>query len=74
MAKKKLTPIMGKGAGVKELEHCPSVWHVELTPKELAQLIQDPVGTSQVLGFKERIRAVHIVLPDRPMMARARYC
>lgn len=60
----KFTPIMGIGSEVRELEHCPPAFHVELTPEELGQLIQDPGAGRARLGLDEGIRSIHILLPQ----------
>jgi hypothetical protein len=59
----KLIQIMGRGCGVKELEHCPPSYHFELTHAELSELILDPVGTGRRIGLAHPVRAV-FVQPD----------
>jgi len=56
----KVTPIMGPGAGNKELEKCPPSFHVELTEAELVQALRDPAGTAKKLGMESPIESVHI--------------
>lgn len=73
----KVTPIMGKGSGIKELEHCPDSYHFELTADELTEAIQDPDAAARRLGVDAGIRSIHITLPlgDLSVAAgRRKYC
>ncbi len=56
----KLKQIMGSGCGVKELEHCPPVFHFELTRQELNRLLQDPDTTARLMGMEPGISSIEV--------------
>ena len=57
----KLTKILGSGCGVKELESCPSAFHIELTQDELHELILFPDATAKRLGLEGSVRNVQVL-------------
>jgi hypothetical protein len=63
---KNLVQVMGKGCGNREVEHCPVMYHFELSTNELTQAILDPSIISRELGVE--IAGVH-VSSDRQKVA-----
>lgn len=59
MAKLTPIPIMGKGCRVKELEHCPPVYHFELTEDEMSEALKDPASMAARLGLDTPI-TIHV--------------
>jgi hypothetical protein len=46
-----LQQLTGRGVKEKDLEHCPTTYHFELSPEEFEEFIRDPASTLERLGI-----------------------
>ena len=71
---KNLVQVMGAGCGNREVEHCPPMYHFELSSDELMATIRDPSAVARELGVD--VKSVHLASPgdSGPSDERTVYC